>query len=84
MLDASTRDMACAFGLLLVLGLILLFLKSKMMEGFVRGPPRCGVNDPCPGHLKCINGFCASTEPLPIVEKEPVPLLPPVGPAPYF
>jgi hypothetical protein len=84
-MDAATRDMACALGLILFLGLLLLFLKSPMAEGFVSsGPPRCGVNQPCSGHLKCINGFCAKTEPLPIVNKDPIPLLPPGGPAPYF
>ena len=84
-MDASTRDLACALGLLLVLGLLLLFLQTPLGEGFVSsGPPRCGVNEPCPGHLKCINGFCAKVDPIPLVDSTPVPLLPPGGPAPYF
>ncbi len=82
-MDAATRDMACAFGLLLFLGLLILFLKSPMTEGFV-STSRCGVNQPCAGHLKCINGFCAKTDPIPLVDRAPVPLLPPGGPAPYF
>ena len=82
-MDSATRDMACGLGLILFLGIILLFLKSPMAEGFVSSN-RCGVNQPCPGHLKCLNGFCAKTEPLPLFQKDPVPLLPPGGPAPYF
>lgn len=83
-MDSATRDMACAFGLLLFLGILILFLKSPMMEGFTSDPLRCGVNQPCSGHLKCINGFCAKTDPIPLVNCAPVPLLPPGGPAPYF
>ena len=83
-MDAAKRDMACAFGLLLVLGLLLLFLQSPMAEGFLAGPPRCGVNQPCSGHLKCINGFCAKVDPIPLVDETPIPLLPPGSPAPYF
>jgi hypothetical protein len=56
-----------------------------MCEGFASGQAaRCDVDSPCPGHLKCINGFCAKTEPVGVVEKEEVPLLPPGSPAPYF
>ena len=83
-MDSGIRDMACAFGLLLFLGIIILFLKSPIAEGFAGGATRCGVNEPCSGHLKCINGFCAKTDPIPLVDRAPVPLLPPGGPAPYF
>ena len=44
----------------------------------------CGVNEPCSGHLKCVNGFCASTDPIEVKEANPVPLIPPGSPAPYF
>jgi len=56
-----------------------------MCEGFSGSQAvRCDVDSPCPGHLKCINGFCAKTEPVGIVERNEVPLLPPGSPAPYF
>jgi len=84
-MDSATRDLACALGLLFVLGLLLVIIQSPMAEGFTSsGAPRCGVNKPCPGHLKCVNGFCAKVDPIPLIDKEPVPLLPPGGPAPYF
>jgi hypothetical protein len=56
-----------------------------MCEGFSGGQAaRCDVDSPCPGHLKCINGFCAKTEPVGVVERDEVPLLPSGSPAPYF
>lgn len=76
------KDLIYALILLGVLGALLLFFGKPISEGFTS--PRCDVDNPCSGHLKCINGFCAATEPIPLVEKEVVPLLPPGGPAPYF
>ncbi len=78
------KDIMYALVLIGVLGLLLLFFGKPMSEGFVNVPIRCGVDEPCSGHLKCINGFCAATDPMPVVEKDPVPLLPPGAPAPYF
>jgi hypothetical protein len=73
--------------LLLVLGgLLVLFQGSAAaagIDGFV-GSNRCDLDNPCAAGLKCLNGFCAKTTPLEIVESDPVPLLPPGGPAPYF
>ncbi len=75
-------DIACALGLILVLGLLLMFLGKPMSEGFLDSN-RCDVDTPCPGHLKCVNGFCAKTDPVGVVEKDPVPMLPPGSPFPY-
>ena len=45
----------------------------------------CGVDKaPCPGHLKCVNGFCAVTEPKRAYETEPIQLLPDGASLPYF
>lgn len=56
-----------------------------MCEGFSGSQAaRCDVDSPCPGHLKCINGFCAKTEPVGVVERNEVPVLPSGSPAPYF
>ncbi len=77
------RDIGCALALIVFLGFLLLFLGKPVSEGF-SDSMRCGVDNPCPGHLKCINGFCAKTDSRPIREKDPVPLLPPGAPAPYF
>ena len=54
-----------------------------MKEGF-EGAQRCGVCNPCSGFLKCINGFCAQTGRVEIKENDPVPMLEPGSPAPYF
>jgi hypothetical protein len=78
------KDLMYALILLGVLGALLLFFGKPLSEGFQSGPVACGVDNPCSGHLKCINGFCAATDPVPPTEKESVPLLPPAGPAPYF
>ncbi len=84
----STFDKDFMYALLLigVLGMLLLLFRKPIGEGFIGGPnaPFCDVDNPCPGHLKCINGFCAATDPKPLVDPNPVPLLPPGGPAPYF
>lgn len=77
------KDIACGLGIVLVLGLILLLLGRPIAEGF-DNDGRCDVDNPCPGSLKCLNGFCAKTDPLPVKEADPIPLLPPGSPAPYF
>jgi len=77
------RDLACCLALILSLGLLLIIFRNQLEEGFESGP-RCNVDTPCPGHLKCINGFCAKTETVGVVEKNEIPLLPPGSPAPYF
>ena len=39
---------------------------------------RCGVGiESCPDPTKCGNGFCIGTDPVPLVEKMPLPVLPP-------
>lgn len=57
------NDIACVLGLVLVLGLLLIFVGKPISEGFANSESiACGVNQsPCPGSLKCINGFCAKT-----------------------
>ena len=41
------------------------------------GARRCGVDMlSCTNTSKCGNGFCISTEPVPLVEKNPLPVLP--------
>ena len=81
---ANLKDIACALGLILFLGLLVVLLRRQISEGFSTDILRCDVDNPCSGHLKCINGFCAKTDPKPVVEKNPIPLLPPGSPAPYF
>jgi len=70
--------------IILVLGGLILFLRTPISEGFASDAIACGVNNPCSGFLKCVNGFCAKTDPIGVVETAPVPLLIPGGPAPYF
>jgi hypothetical protein len=74
--------------LLLLLGIgILVFIYGRVSkEGFmnISNPMFCDIDHPCPGHLKCINAQCASTMPREIKEANPVELLPPGAPAPYF
>jgi hypothetical protein len=78
-------DIACALGVVLVLGLILTILSAPMASEGFKNPDviRCDVYTPCPGHLKCINGFCARTDPVPVRENEPAILLPDGQPYPY-
>jgi hypothetical protein len=78
------KDLGYCLALIFVLGLLLIVIRGSISEGFESGPQRCDVDTPCDGHLKCINGFCAKTEPVGFVEKDEVPLLPPGSPAPYF
>ena len=78
-------EIGYALGLVLILGLIIVLLRKQISEGFEgEDAIKCGINAPCPGQLKCLNGFCASTERVPVTETSPVPLLAPGGPAPYF
>ena len=76
-------DLFYSLLLLFVLGFVLLIIQRPMEEGF-EAPAKCGVDNPCSGFLKCINGFCAQTERVEIKESEPVPMLEPGSPAPYF
>jgi hypothetical protein len=76
-------DIACALGLVLALGLLLMFLRKPLSEGF-GNPMACDVDNPCSGYLKCINGFCAKTDPVGVREENPIPMLPPGSPFPYF
>jgi len=79
------KDFGYCLLLIFILGLLLVLLGKPISEGFSSSQAqRCDVDSPCPGHLKCINGFCAKTEPVGVVEKNEVPLLPPGSPAPYF
>ena len=79
------NDLAACLLLILVLGLLLVVLGKPVSEGFSGGgPQRCDIHSPCPGFLKCINGFCAKTEPVGVVERNEVELLPSGSPAPYF
>ena len=82
MISREYKDILCGLGVVVVLGLLLLLLGRPIAEGF--SDNRCDVQNPCPVGLKCLNGFCAKTDPLPVVETDPVPLLPAGGPAPYF
>ena len=69
------RDLVQALLLILVLGLLVLAFRSYD-EGFTGATP-CGVDKaPCSADLKCVNGFCARTEPTRLYEKEPVKMLP--------
>lgn len=78
-------DIGCALGVILILGLLLLFVGKPLSEGFDSGNAiRCDVDTPCPGHLKCVNGFCAKTDPVGVKEDNPIPLLSPGSPFPYF
>lgn len=83
-LTKDLKDMACAFGLIFFLGLILLFLQGPLTEGFSNSPIFCDVHNPCPAGLKCINGQCAKTNPIPVREENPIPLLPGGAAPPYF
>jgi hypothetical protein len=73
------RDLIQALVLILVLGLAVLALRRGYDEGFIGGggATPCGVNmAPCSDGLKCVNGFCASTQPVRAYERAPVGVLP--------
>jgi len=78
-------DIKNALLLMFGLGLLILLLRTTLHEGFASHAIRCGVEEgPCPVGLKCINGFCAKTDPLPKMDKNPVDMLEPGAGAPYF
>ncbi len=73
--------------LVLVLGLIVLAIRRGYDEGFISSPDaiQCGVGmAPCGSGQKCVNGFCAITEPERAYDKVQIPLLPDGQGAPYF
>jgi len=78
------KDAGYAFALIFVLGILLIMLGPYVNEGFANQLQRCDLDNPCSGTLKCINGFCSKTDPLPLINKDPVEMLPEGGPAPYF
>ena len=80
------NDVKGALLLMFVLGLLLVFLGKPVSEGFSNMDAiPCGVDKaPCPGHLKCVNGFCAVTEPKRAYETESIQLLPDGTSLPYF
>lgn len=81
------KDLCLALGLIFVLGIILVFLRSPVAEGFYSGGSAmnaCGADMPCGGDLKCINGFCAKTDKVVVEEKEPVDMMAPGAPLPYY
>jgi len=84
MAQTNLKDIGYALLLVFVLGFLLHIMTPLASEGFENGPARCGVDTPCSGSLKCINGFCAKTDRVPIKEKEKVPLLGAGAPVPYF
>jgi hypothetical protein len=80
------KDIGCALALMLFLGVLLLILRKPLAEGFYNsGAARCGVDmAPCSGSLKCVNGFCADTQPKAAYEKKPVPLVPKGFTLPFY
>lgn len=78
------KDAGYALALIFGLGIILIVLGPYVNEGFANQLQKCDLDNPCPGFLKCMNGFCSQTSPLPLINKEPVDILPAGGPAPYF
>lgn len=81
------NDVKGALVLIFVLGLLLVLLGKPLSEGFSTSSDAiaCGVDKaPCPGLLKCVNGFCAITEPKRAYEETPVPLLPDGVALPYY
>jgi hypothetical protein len=85
-LTNEMKDIGQVLLLMFALGLLLVILRKPIAEGFSSGGAnRCGIDlGPCEAGLKCVNGFCAQTEPREAYEKEPVPLLNQGGSFPYF
>jgi hypothetical protein len=85
-LSAEMKDIGQVLLLMFALGLLLVILRKPIAEGFSSGrASRCGMDfDPCEAGLKCVNGFCAQTEPKAAYEKELVPLLSEGAPVPYI
>jgi hypothetical protein len=70
-------DIACTLGLLAFLGFLLVVFRGPLTEGFTSGDAvQCHADSPCPGHLKCINGFCAKTDPRALYVNDSLPMLP--------
>ena len=69
-------DIGCTLALLAFLGFLLLLLRRPLTEGFMSESIQCHADSPCPGHLKCINGFCAKTDPKALYVNDSLPLLP--------
>ena len=70
-------DIGCTLALLGFLGFLLILFKNPLSEGFTSGDViQCHADRPCPGHLKCINGFCAKTDPRALYVNDSLPLLP--------
>jgi hypothetical protein len=83
-MKVDTKDIGCALALIAALGLLLVLLGKPISEGFgMSDVIQCDIYSPCPGFLKCINGFCAKTDPVPLTEREPVQVLPDGYPVPY-
>ena len=81
------KDIGYALGIIFVLGFLLIALGKPICEGFESSDAiRCDVDSPCPGFLKCLNGFCAKTDPVGVKETNPLTLLPDGAsfPQPYF
>jgi hypothetical protein len=81
-------DIQLVITALLIFGLVLVILKSRVVENFTTAaapnsnPIACGVDlAPCPHPLKCINGYCKRSEPIQREDPNPVQLLP--EPNPY-
>jgi hypothetical protein len=87
-MKVDLKDLGYLLALIFVLGLFIVIFGRPLSEGFDNPSDaiRCGVSKPCPGHLKCINGFCANTEPARKYENQPneVPLLPDGQALPFF
>ena len=82
----AMSDFTVAMILLGVLGVLLIVFQQPVMERFTNpsNPTRCGVDQPpCEHPLKCINGFCRKSTPVPREDSDPVPLLRSPDDAPY-
>jgi hypothetical protein len=82
-ISGDLKDIGYVLALLFALVLVLVILQKPISEGFQGEVMMCGVGKaPCAGHLKCVNGYCANTEPKAAYESNPVPLLPGGQPLP--
>jgi hypothetical protein len=73
-----SQDFQIVLLVLGVIGVLLLLLRSPQIQGFanLQGPRECGVDmPPCSVGQKCINGWCRKTNPIPVHDPSPVPLL---------
>ena len=76
-------DMYCiALVAAIAIGLLLadrvLRINPLIYEGFQLGQPqRCGVDlEPCPFPLRCMNGFCMSSDQPQLYDRNPLPVTP--------